>query len=467
MTITTPIKEQLPPGPTASPFRQLIKWILDPLNVLENSFEKYGENFTLTLRKDQPYIFISNPDTIKEILSQDSAKFDSGKNNKILVPIVGENSILLADGTQHTRKRKLMSPPFHGEKIRHYGEIIKNITQKVAQKWEDGNPFLMRPAMQEITLEVIMQAVFGISNADRYYELKTRLIKLLDLAGGSVLRSSLLFFPALQKDFPGSPWRKFLQRQKAIHEFLQAEIEQRRSRRLRRNQIPAPAATVGENQLEGNDVLSLLMSAKDEDGNPMSDDELRAQLITLLFAGHETTASALAWAFYWVHKLPQVREKLLAELATVTDVSDFKALNQLPYLHAVCMETLRIYPIAINTFPRITKSTLTIGNYEYPPETILFPCIYLLHQREDIYPNPKQFQPERFLEREFSPYEFMPFGGGSRRCVGDVFAPMEMKIVIATVLKQYQLALAEKNDVKPVRRGVTVAPAGGVKMVLA
>ena len=304
--------------------------------------------------------------------------------------------------------------------------------------------------MQEITLEVIMEAVFGISNSERHRQLKTRLTKTLELTGGSVLRSSLLFFPALQKDFPGSPWRNFIQRQQSIHDLLQSEIDERRT----------------NHNTQGNDILSLLMSARDEAGNPLSDSELRDQLITLLFAGHETTATALAWAFYWIHKFPEVREKLLTELQTVSDVSDIKALNQLSYLDAVCKETLRIYPVAIITFPRITKSSVTIGNYEYPPETILAPCIYLLHHREDIYPNSKQFQPERFLEREFSNYEFMPFGGGIRRCVGDAFAPMEMKIVLATILKQYQLTLAEKQFVKPVRRGVTVAPAGGIKMVI-
>lgn len=450
MTVTTPIQQQLPPGPTTSAFRQLVRWIVEPLNFLEDSLGKYGDPFTLRFRNFQPFVFLSNPETIQEILSRDRAHFDSGKSNSILLPIVGEHSILLSDGTTHARQRKLIFPPFHGEKIRHYGEIMVEITQKVAQQWGVGKPFSMRPAMQEITLEVIMQAVFGISDSDRHDQLKTRLTKSLELAGGSILRSSLLFFPALQTDLPGSPWRNFLQRQQSIHELLQAEIEQRRK----------------QGDVEGNDVLSVLMSARDEDGNPMSDAELRDQLVTLLFAGHETTATALAWAFYWLHKLPQVREKLMSELATVTDVSDIKALNQLPYLDAVCMETLRIYPVAFITFPRITKSTLTIGNYEYPPETVLAPCIYLLHQREDIYANPKQFQPERFLEREFGPYEFMPFGGGSRRCIGDAFAPMEMKIVIATVLKQYQLALADKKPVKPVRRGVTIAPARGVKMLL-
>lgn len=450
MTATTPTKQQLPPRPKTSHFLQLIQWTANPLKVLEQSKKAYGDPFSLEFRKGHPFVFLSDPDSIQEILSHDRANFDSGRGNYILLPIVGENSILLLDGTEHSRQRRLILPSFHGEKIRRYGEIMAEVTQKVTQKWEKKKPFSIRSSMQEITLEVIMEAVFGISNSERHRQLKTRLTKTLELTGGSVLRSSLLFFPALQKDFPGSPWRNFIQRQQSIHDLLQSEIDERRT----------------NHNTQGNDILSLLMSARDEAGNPLSDSELRDQLITLLFAGHETTATALAWAFYWIHKFPEVREKLLTELQTVSDVSDIKALNQLSYLDAVCKETLRIYPVAIITFPRITKSSVTIGNYEYPPETILAPCIYLLHHREDIYPNSKQFQPERFLEREFSNYEFMPFGGGIRRCVGDAFAPMEMKIVLATILKQYQLTLAEKQFVKPVRRGVTVAPAGGIKMVI-
>ena len=455
--MTTTNSVSLPPTPQTSNFRQLIQWTTDPLNLLEQSAQALGDPFMLEFRKGRPFVFISHPETIQEIFSNDRpvargnrANFDSGRGNYILVPIVGETSILVTDGEDHNRQRKLIYPPFHGEKIRHYGEIIAETTRKVAQTWEVNQPFTMRSSLQDITLEVIMQAVFGISDGKRHQELKAPLVKLLELTGGSVLRSSLLFFPIFQQDFPGSPWRNFLNRQQGINKLLQGEIEERRN-----NQ-----------QTTGNDILSLLMSAEDEDGNPMSDTELRDQLITLLFAGHETTATALAWAFYWIHKFPEVREKLLAELETISDSSDIKALNQLPYLDAVCKETLRIYPVAIITFPRITKSVVKVGNYEYPPELFLAPCIYLLHHREDNYPSPNQFQPERFLEKEFSPYEFMPFGGGIRRCVGDVFAMMEMKIVLATILKQYSLKLLEKKAVKPVRRGVTVAPAGGIKMAL-
>ncbi len=450
MTTTHPVTQHLPPGPQKSSFLQLIQWTADPLDLLEESAQVYGDPFTLEFRKGRPFVFLSHPETIQKILSSEGTNFDSGRGNYILLPIVGENSMLLTDGEDHARQRKLIFPPFHGEKIRHYGNIIAETTQKVAQRWTVKKPFSIRSSLQEITLEVIMQAVFGISDAKRHAQLKAPLVKLLELTGGSVLRSSLLFFPVLQQDFPGSPWRHFLNRRQGIHQLLQTEIEQRRK----------------THHSAGKDVLSLLMSAQDEDGNPMTDSELRAQLITLLFAGHETTATALAWAFYWIYKFPEVKNKLLAELENISDVSDIKTLNQLPYLDAVCKETLRIYPVAIITFPRITKSTIRIDNYEYPPETILAPCIYLLHHREDIFPNSNHFQPERFLENEFSPYEFMPFGGGTRRCIGDAFAPMEMKIVIATIMKQFSLSLAEEKPVKPVRRGVTVAPAGGVKLVL-
>jgi len=451
MTLTTPIQNQLPPGPTKPSFLQLMDWIRDPFGLLEKSAQAYGETFTLRFNNNvSSLVFLSNPELIQDVLSSDSKKFDSGRANNLLLPLVGQHSILLLDGQAHSRQRKLMFPPFHGEKIRYYGAIIHNITEKVAQQWQVGKPFPIRPSMQQITLEVIMKAVFGISDETRNAQLKHYLTQSLELAGGSVLRSSLLFFSILQQDFPGSPWRTFRRRQQFVRELLQVEIQKRRD----------------DSNQQGNDILSLLMAARDEQGNPMSDQELQDQLLTLLFAGHETTATALSWAFYWIYKFREVRDNLLAELATINDVSDIKTLNQLSYLDAVCKETLRIYPVAFLTFPRITKSTLQIGDYEYPPDTALAPCIYLLHHREDLYPNPKQFQPERFLDHEFSPYEFMPFGGGTRRCLGDVFAPMEMKIVIATILKQYDLALAETKPVKPIRRGVTSTPAGGVKVIL-
>jgi len=423
---------------------------MNPLKLFEECANTYGEPFTLEVRKGTPYVVIYNPDAIKDLFSNDHQTCNASRGNHLLLPLVGETSIFLQDGNDHARQKKLMFPSFHGKSIQHYGEIMVQSTHRVTQKWQWDKPFRMRESMQEITLDVIMQTVFGISDKTRYAQLKTRLANLLELIGGSPVRSSLLFFPALQKDFPGSPWRNLKRRHQFIHDLLQAEIQQQRE----------------NNEQWGNDILSLLMSARDEDGNPMSDSELRNQLITLLIAGNETTATALAWAFYWIHRFREVRNNLLDELATINDTSDIKTLNQLPYLDAVCNETLRIYPVAIIPFLRTTQVALTVGNYQYPANTFIVPCIYLLHHREDIYPHSKQFKPERFLERDFSPYEFMPFGGGNRRCLGDTFAPMEMKIVLATILKQYELTLLENEPITPVRRGVTIAPKGGVKMAL-
>jgi cytochrome P450 len=218
--------------------------------------------------------------------------------------------------------------------------------------------------------------------------------------------------------------------------------------------------------LNRTDILSMLMAARDEEGNPMTDLELRDELLTLLFAGHETTATAMSWALYWIHHLPNVKEKLLQELKSVTDPTDWMSIFRLPYLTAVCNETLRIHPVAMLTFPRVVAEPVELLGYKLELNTIVIGCIYLLHHREELYPDAEQFKPERFLDRQFSPYEFMPFGGGVRRCVGEALAQFEMKIVLATILLNYNLELSDRKPVKPQRRGVTLAPAGGIKMTL-
>jgi len=208
------------------------------------------------------------------------------------------------------------------------------------------------------------------------------------------------------------------------------------------------------------------MSARDENGQPMTDVELHHELMTLLFAGHETTATALAWAFYWIHQLPSVHEKLLSELDSLGDKPEPMAIARLPYLNAVCSETLRIYPVVFFAFPRVTKSPIEIMGQHFDNNTTLIPCTYLTHHQEDLYPESNQFKPERFIERQFSPYEYLPFGGGNRRCLGLALAQLEMKLVLATILSNYQLALADSKPVKPQRRGLTIAPTGGIHMVL-
>jgi cytochrome P450 len=313
--------------------------------------------------------------------------------------------------------------------------------------------FVARPAMQEISLLVILQAVFGVTQGERYERLKELTSQLMNFFS-STAKSSFLFFPILQQNLgPWSPWGRFLRVRDEIDKLIYAEISDRRQ----------------QDNSQRTDILSLMMSATDENGEGMSDRELRDELLTLLFAGHETTATALSWSLYWTHRYPSVLAQLQEEIASLGDHPDPMQIIRLPYLSAVCNETLRLYPVAILTFPRVVpeNTSFHLMGYDIPAGTLLMGCIYLAHQREDIYPQPKQFRPERFLERQFSAYEFLPFGGGVRRCIGAALAQMELKLVLATVLSNYQLVLAEKKPVRPQRRGVTLAPETGIRMKLA
>lgn len=442
---------KLPSGSKSPYWLQLIQWIADPVRFMEAAAQRYGEIFTTPLSKNSgSLVYVSNPQAIKQILTKDTKQFNApGELNEILKPLLGNQSVIMLDGDRHQRQRQLLMPPFHGERMRAYGQLICEITEKV-MSFPLGKPFLARAAMQDISLQVMLQAVFGLYEGERYQQLKQLIASMLELFK-SPLTSSFLFFRSLQRDLgPWSPWGYFSRQQQQIDELLYTEISERREQ-------PDP---------ERRDILTLLMSARDEAGEPMTDVELRDELLTLLFAGHETTATAMAWSLYWVHHHPEVREKLLKELDTLGDSPEPLSISRLPYLTAVCQETLRIYPVGMLTFPRVVKKPVELSGHQLEPGTVVVGCIYLTHQREDLYPEPKQFKPERFLERQFSPYEFLPFGGGSRRCIGEALALFEMKLVLATILSRYQLALADKRPVRPQRRGVTLAPAGGVKMVM-
>ncbi|NES84164.1 MAG: cytochrome P450, partial [Moorea sp. SIO2B7] len=425
-------------------------WIADPLKYLDQCVERYGDTFTIRLSGLRELVILSHPQAIQEVLTAPPSQFKSGERNKLLQPLVGETSMTLLDGQPHQRQRKLLIPPFHGQRINSYSQLICDITQQVASQWVIGQAFTARTAMQDITIQVIMQGVFGLGEGTRYQKLKLLLAAMLEVTA-SPLRSSMLFFKFLQRDLGAwSPWGKMLRRRQQIYNLLQEEINQRRE----------------QPELMGNDILSLMMSTRDENGELMSDQELQDQLMTLLFAGHETTASALAWAFYWIHRLPTVRQKLLEEIDSLGDHPDPMAIAQLPYLTAVCQETLRIYPVALVIFARITTAPITIMGHHYQANTALFACPYLTHHREDLYPDSDQFKPERFLERQYSAYEYFPFGGGNRRCIGAALAMLEMKLVLAKVLSDYHLALAQNTIIKPTRRGVGITPENGVPMVM-
>ncbi len=438
---------KLPDGPQTPTLLQLIPWITRPLEFMETCANRYGDCFTAKLGSSVTYVLFSNPQAIEQIFTADPKQFGV---NSILRATVGDNSLILLEGDRHQRARQLLMPPFHGERMRAYGQLISQISEQVTNQWTKSSIIPVRPFMQEISLQVILQAVFGLHQGQRYEQLKSLLTSLLNFTT-SPLIFSLAFFPGLMKDLgPLSPGRYFIRRKQKIDQLLYAEIRERRE------------------QLDpsGTDILTLLMSARDEAGQPMTDEELRDELITLLLAGHETTSIALTWALYWIHYLPEVKEKLLKELDTLGNNPDKSAITRLPYLNAVCSETLRIYPIVFITTPRIVKSPIQIMGYEFEPGTMLAPCIYLTHRREDLYPQAEQFRPERFLERQFSPYEYLPFGGGNRRCIGAAFSLYEMKLVLASILSRFELALADPRPVSPVRRGLTMAPAGDLKLVV-
>lgn len=441
--------EKLPQGSTAPSWLQKIQWITNPLDYMEVNSRKFGDIFKAPIIGNYPYLLlVSHPQALQEIFSNHH-QF-TAPSNPLIQPIVGDGSLFVLEGNRHRQERKLLMPSFHGERILAYGQIICDLTEKVMGQLHPDQAFTARDLMQEISLEVILQAVFGIHEGERFHQLKQQIITLTE-GFRSPLKSGALFFPSLQNDLGAwSPWGSFLRTQQQISQLLLAEIRDRR-------QAHHP---------DRSDILSLLLETKDEEGEPMTDENLRDELMTLLLAGQETTATAIAWGLYWVHKLPEVRQKLRQELTSLGNQARPIEIVKLPYLTAVCNESLRIYPVSILTVPRAVKEPVELMGYQLEVGTRLYGCIYLTHHRPDLYPQSKEFKPERFLERQFSPSEFLPFGGGIRRCLGEALALFEMKLILAKIISNYQLTLADERPEYPRRRGVTLAPARGVRMII-
>ncbi len=446
------------PQPKTPGLAQILQWVFDPIGYMETNFSRFGPLFGAKIAPTEAgsVVLVSHPEALQYLLTHDTGKQLSapGEANQLAEPLLGKNSVILQSGKQHRQRRKLMMPPFHGERMTAYGELIRQITQQVIGGWAVGETFQARDAMQKITMRVILQAVFGLYEGDRYRRLDTLLAERLN-AVSSPLTSALIFFPKLMIDLgPRSIGGRIKRLVAETDRLLYDEIRDRRA-----NLDP-----------ERTDVLTLLLLARDEAGNGLTDEELHDELMTLLVAGHETTATALAWALYWIHRQPEVRQALLAERVDVlpqdnrSSQDDLMAIAKRPYLNAVCNETLRIYPVGMVTLPRRVEQPLTLMDFDLEPGTLVMGCIYLLHHDPELYPNSHEFRPERFLERQFSPYEFLPFGAGARRCVGAALALYEMALVLDTILGECELALANDEPVLPQRRGGTLAPASGILM---
>lgn len=434
------------------PLIQTLQLIVNPTKFLEESAAKYGNLFTVRVLgvNSPPVVFFSSPEAIAECFAVPAKELDFKKATHVFEPLFGSNSIVLQEGRSHNRQRQLLMPPFHGDRMKDYGQAICQITEEVTQDWTVGTAASMQQIMPDITLQIILQVVFGMSPGTRYQKLKELLSSLLE----DVTKpgySTLFFFPPLQKDLGAwSPWGNYLKRREEIDKLIYAEIDERRL----------------SNDASRTDILTLLMSARDENEEQMTNKELRDQLVSLLLLGYETTAAVLAWVFYLIHSHPLVKDKLMQELNTLGDTPNPETITQLPYLSAVCQETLRIHPIALICTPRMVKDTVEIVGQKFTSGTVLVPCIHLAHRRAETYPEPEKFKPERFLNQKFSPYEYLPFGGGYRGCIGAAFSMYELKLVVASILLHFQLELVDKRPVRPVRRGITIVPSGGVRMVV-
>ncbi|MGB3786431.1 MAG: cytochrome P450 [Phormidesmis sp.] len=440
-----------------------LEWVLDPVSYLERTktstpdfFEEdslgFGEGAT---------VIASHPEAMQYILTRDRTTFSApGEFNKLLSPFLGTQSAIMLSGEQHKVRRQLMTPAFHGERLSVYGQLICDLTKDLIESLPKDKPLPIRELTQKISLHVISKIVFGFTDGPRSKEIMATLTAAADSVS-SPASAALLFFIWMQKDLgPWSPWGKFVRKRQMLDDLIYAEI---RDRAAAMNKTESTENGIGNS--DRTDILSMLMASRTEDGEALSESELRDELMALLFAGHETTATAMAWAMYWIHKLPDVKAKLLAELDALGPDADPMAIAQLPYLTAVCKETLRRSPVAMFTFPRRAEEPVDLMGHHFPAGTVFLGSIFLAHQREDLYPDHKAFRPERFLERKFSPYEFIPFGAGSRRCVGEALAQYEMKLAIAMMVASYRFELADDKPETASRRGVTLAPTRGVPMV--
>jgi cytochrome P450 len=430
---------RLPPGPGQPSVVQTIGWWLRPVAFVERCRERYGKRFTIRLLSTPPFVMLSDPDEVKEIFTAPPEVLHPGEGARVLQPVVGKNSVILLDESEHLSQRKLMLPAFHGEKMERLAGLMTDVAEREAASWPRGQPIELHPRLQALTLEVILRAVFGLDAGERLEALRARLTEILAL--GSRPIGMFSFF---QRDVGSlTPWRRFLRLREEADELIFGLISERTSSLA--------------DQSDRDDVLSMLLAARHEDGSPMSPRELRDELMTLLVAGHETTASELAWAFERLAREPAVLARLTAEI----DARDDEA-----YLTATIQETLRRRPVLPNAAPRLVKQPVEIGGWTYPPGVCVVANSYLVHHDPEIYPDPYAFRPERFLDEAPGTYTWIPFGGGRRRCLGASFAMLEMKLVLRSVLAACHVRGGTDGLELTRRRSITISPGRGATTVL-
>jgi cytochrome P450 family 135 len=426
----------LPPGPASPPLAQTMAWLTRPIQFLEACRRHHGDAFSVRfLGFSSPMVMLSDPEAIRALYTERANGLPPGRSDTLL-PVVGPDSVLLLQGEQHLARRRLMLPPFHGERMRAYESTVASVTEREIGTWPRDEAFALHPRMQAVTLEVILGAVFGVTDPERREALRIRLPRLAGGSSSAATQMRILLARRLGYGDPLAALRKVLE---PIDELLLAEIAEHR-------------ADPDGSQRE--DILAMMVAARFEDGSAMSDQELRDQCITLLLAGHETTATALAWAFDQLLANPAVLERLIDEIDEGT--SD-------EYLRAVVSETLRLRPVVPLAGRRLGVD-LEVGDLHLPAGADVTPAIWLTHTRPDLYPEPYAFRPERFLENPPTTYGWIPFGGGVRRCLGAAFAELEARVVLQTVLRECDLRAASTRPETITRRNVTLAPRHGTRV---
>ncbi len=430
---------ELPPEPSEPSIVQTMRWLARPVSFMESCRRRYGDAFSLRfVGFERPTVFLTDPEAIKALYTEQAHGLPRGRTVALL-PILGADSVLLLEGSEHIARRRLMLPPFHGERMRSYESIVHEVAQAEIASWPLGQTFALHPRMQAITLEVILRAVFGVADEERRRLLSERLPLLLSENSSIWLQLRVLL--SSRRQGRGDPRSRLQEQLEQIDELLLAEIAERRT-----------DPTLADRE----DILSLLIGAHFEDGTQMSDRELRDQLLTLLLAGHETTATALAWTVNLLLRNPAVLGRLKQE---VQDGEEDE------YLRATVTEALRLRPVVPLAGRRLNRD-LDVEGLHLPAGTDVTPAIWLTHTRADLYPQPYEFRPERFLGEAPTTYGWIPFGGGVRRCLGASFAEFEMRIVLQVLLSSCVLAPASRRAEAIARRNVTFSPRHGTKVRL-
>lgn len=426
-----------PPGPTQPTAWITYRWVREPYTLLEELEERFGDTFSMKIAGFPRMMIVSNPDHVREIFSDDGETLEAGRVNRTLAPLLGDRSVLMADGRDHLRKRKILLPPFHGERMQAYGRAMLELTDDGIDAFPVGAPFAIHGPMQDITLRIIVRTIFGFEEGPQTEKMVARTKRVLELGAWAPL-----LFPLMQFDLGRfSPFGRFRIAVAEADEMLYGEIARRRRDGAR-----------------GPDILSMLLDAKDDAGRPMPDAELRDELVTLLVAGHETTATALAWAFERLTRNPRVLAELISEQRSADAGEE--------YLDAVVKETLRLRPVVPAVVRRL-QAPMEFGGWELPAGVNIAPSIFLLHRRADLYPSPEEFRPERFLGDDApGTYEWIPFGGGVRRCLGASFAMFEMKAVLRAALRTVRPRVTSARGEGTTRRAITFTPSGGAKVRL-